>query len=346
MDKSTAIYLFLSLLSGVVELGSVIFAVQSSFSLIHVPLIGLAYQLGSLFKEPIELPTWGYGLTLLFAMTTTLFVTPSPLALAVAVLLLSVGIQGVRGQLSQTQPVATSIKRLSRVAGFGLSGLLTWHGLAVVSGLATILLVVFHRRLASSEKLKLKGNLKLGPLGTVMTVHQSHYFSYAYTIVPILVLYHDLSATTTSALFCLGWLSYIASQKIFGTRRLMATFCFGHLLAAASLTALYIFGMQSLSLFACFWFATGFGGGTVYCLRELRKRSVTDESDMDFGENLGHVIGVLIGIATLSLFKGPEYPFLVAAVVATLTCCAFVILVVSRENAFGIFHKSSKRKWS
>jgi len=55
----------------------------------HVPLIGLAYQMGALFREPVELPSWQYYIAFLLSAFSSIFAIQSPMLLFLAIFFLS-----------------------------------------------------------------------------------------------------------------------------------------------------------------------------------------------------------------------------------------------------------------
>lgn len=330
MDKYALGYLTLSLLSGFVELGAVIFVIREELPLFYVPLMGLAYQLGALFREPVELAPWQYYLMLVLSVLSAIFASHSPVLLFLTVFLLSVGIQGIRGMLSKMQESSTFVKRVFRVVGFACSGLFSWYGLLLVPIIAVAITAVLARDLKGSKKLSIPRTLSIGPLGWIMMVHQSHYFSYAYIIPLLMVNYHAVDSRVAGLLFCIGWLSYIFSRKVFGETRLIRNFALGHVLASTTLAGIFLFFTDSIAVLLFLWFLTGFGGGTVYCLRQLRAESRTDKSDMDVWENVGHILGILICLTVLSTSQSVRLVFAVASMIAAATCILF--LLIGRER--------------
>lgn len=226
--------------------------------------------------------------------------------------------------VSERQTVSTFVKRVSRVAGFACSGFLSWQLLPTVAGITLLVVLFLGRDLQQVQKASIRKNLRLGSLGWIMTIHQSHYFSYAYIIPVLLINYHGVDPRISGLFFCIGWLSYISSRRLFGERSLERTFTIGHILASITLAAIFFFSNRSLLILLALWFLTGFGGGTVYCLRQLRERSITDKSDLDSWENIGHVLGILICLIILGISETPEIVFAVSSLIAAITCMLFL----------------------
>lgn len=324
MDKFKSAYLLFSFLAGFVELGAVLLVVRQGYPLYYVALAGLAYQLGALFREPIALASWQYYLVLLLSGILAAFAAQLPVLLCVAVFLFSIGLQGARGLVSEHQSVSTALKRLSRVAGFACSGLLFPWVLTVMGGVVLLVVFVLSRDLKSSRKAVLRKGMQLSPLSLVMLIHQSHYFCYSYIIPLMFVMRYQVSPAVAGLVFCVGWVSYILSQPLFGDKNLVLTFAGGHVFASITLVAMFLFSSRSFLILILLWFLTGFGGGTVYCLRKLKEKSVSDKSDLDSWENIGHVLGVLICLLVLLISGTPQLAFAVAAFIAAVTCVLFL----------------------
>lgn len=316
-------YLTLSFLSGFVELGAVILVIRSEQPMYQIPLIGLAYQMGALFREPIELPSWQYYIAFLLSAFSSIFAIQSPMLLFPAIFFLSVGIQGTRGMVSEQHKIGTVVKRVSRVLGFACSGFLSLKILPVIAGIALLAILPLAKNYKTSPRISVKNNLKPGPLGWIMMIHQSHYFSYAYIVPLLFIANYKIDPKMAGLLFCIGWLSYISSQKLFGEKALIRSFIIGHILVSVTLALAFFYFDNSLVFLLTLWFLTGFGGGTVYCLRKLRASSTTDKSDLDSLENVGHVFGLLVCVAILKIYNVPQTVFVIASLLAATTLILF-----------------------
>ena len=325
MNKLTLSYLTLSFLSGFIELGIIILIIGEGRSFFYIPIMALAYQMGALFREPLKLSPLHYCLAIILSFIPAFFVPKSYIFLFISVFLLSIGIQGLRGMISECTEVSTFIKRTSRVLGFSLSGFLSENILPIISGIIVIIILIIAKDLNWSQEVKIQWKLKSGTLGLIMIIHQSHYFSYAYMIPLLLVMNFSLEPKITGIFFCVGWLSYILSKKFLGEKRLSTNFALGHLFVSIILLFMYFYSTISLIVFLILWFLTGFGGGTVYCLRKLRAKSSKDQSDMDSWENLGHVFGLLICLIILRLSVMPTFLFITASFLAISTFILFLL---------------------
>lgn len=323
LDRFAASYLALSSLSGVIEIGTVILVIRMEKPLYGIPLVGLAYQLGAFFREPIQLASWLYYLAVMLSLMLAVVASQSLVFLLLTVFLLSVGVQGIRGIASRNQRIGTFTKRVFRIAGFASSGLVSWKNLPMVAGLtllaALLAMKAPHRPLRTKVR-----NVGSGPIGWTMMVHQSHYFSYAYMIPLTLINNYGIAPRLAGTLFCIGWLSYISSRRVFGKHGLILVFALGHILAAFSLAGLFLCSSGSLGGVLGFWFLTGFGGGTVYALHELKRTAPTEQYELGPWENIGHVLGVLISLVALLVLQTPRPVFLVASMIALATLALFL----------------------
>jgi hypothetical protein len=323
-------YLLLSLLSGFLELGIIIYAFRQGMPLVAILLLGVAYQAGALFRRPVELPPWQYIFATGLGFMLGLVNHESIALLVLTVLLLSIGLQGGRELILKKTQVSTFAKRVSRVAGFALSGFFDLRFLLAVAIVAFTTMLLLRKGLTGVTAPFLHRNWHAGLLGVTMLIHQSHYFSYAY-FIPFLLLYiHNVSAPLVGLIFCIGWISYSITPFIFAKQSLVRSFLFGHILA--TLTLFTIFGFfQNFWILILAWFLSGFGGGTVFCLRELERNLVSGKPDLDLWENFGHILGLAISIAVVGISGQPLIVFPVAGVIALLTALLLPMLRVSEK---------------
>jgi len=330
-DRYSTSYLLLSFLSGFLELGIIMYALRQGMPFVAIPLLGVAYQAGALFRRPVELPPWHYVAATALGLALGLVTHESIILLVLTVLLLSIGIQGGRELTLKKAQVSTFAKRVSRIAGFALSGFFDLRFLFAIAvvGLSTMLLL--RKGLSGVAAPFLHRNWHPKILGVTMLVHQSHYFSYAYFIPFLFLNVHNVSAPLVGLIFCIGWVSYSIAPFAFAKQPLARSFSFGHVLA--SLTLFTIFGFsESLWVIILAWFFSGFGGGTVFCLRELECKLISDKPDLDLWENLGHILGLLVCFTVIGVWGQPPIVFLMAGIIAFLTAA---ILPLSRVYATG-----------
>src|SRR6266496_47708 len=112
-----AIYLSLSFASGLLELGGVMFAIRLGLPIWAVLIFALAYQVGALCKNPMELSRGQYRSLVVVACVVGIAAHWNTWFLVPALLLLSAGLQGIREEALLLSPVATMPKRISRIVG-------------------------------------------------------------------------------------------------------------------------------------------------------------------------------------------------------------------------------------
>jgi len=320
-------YLALSFLSGAIELGSVVLMIAISGDLIAILVAGLSYQVGNLLSSTLRLSK---KMVLVLLFTALFFIVAyyfyeDLFFFYVAVGSTSWGMQKMRrftkASISEI-PVSTFTKRLVRIGGFLMAGFVTTEILIVIVGL--VLLITINLALAINGDWKyIPPILKpsRSPLSDIMTIHQSHYFSYAYLIPIVLIKASTIPTIFVGAFFIIGWLSYIYSEQLLGKYKLIHVFMMGHTLVATSLFFMWMFSDSFVGILL-FWFLSGFGGGTVFCIKRLNKKDYAHKKvELDFWEDLGHVLGVIIVILigwVLDLQNEAD-AFLASAMIAIIT---------------------------
>ncbi len=321
-------YLTLSFISGIVELGAIILTIAISHNLVNILTAGLFYQIGNLLSSTVRLSkkmvlvilSIATLLSIAFHFHETLFF------LYITVGLTSWGIQKMRRLtkvlISGLSPVSTFTKRLVRIGGFLIAGIITTEILIIVIGIVLLIAVY----LAQSTNIDWRDvppilKPKRSRLSDIMTIHQAHYFSYAYLIPIILITNLAVPAQVIGAFFIIGWISYIYSKQLLGRYESTYVFIFGHILVAISLVSIWFFS-ESLISIAFFWFISGIGGGTVFCIKRLNEREdVSQRVELDIWEDLGHVLGVVIVIfmgQIIDLHNGID-AFVLSAMIAIIT---------------------------
>lgn len=315
-------YLLLSVFAGLLELGVIMLAIRNHWPLVALPLAAIAYQIGAVLVEPIGLRPAGFlmlgitGTSLLFIMSAPTF--PQVL---LPIALISAGIQGGRDVLGVAARVSTLVKRLARILGFLLSGVVALGGI-VWLGVASVTILGL-TALSKAESPAKQVGLKAGPEAALMLVHQAHYFCYASIIPLLLVETRLLPVQATGVLFSVGWISYAFAPSLLRRNQPIPTFVLGHLFAASVLVGIALFASQPLVVLAL-WFLTGLGGGTVFIIRKLERRSPTPLG-LDGWENAGHVLGLSISAIVVSAF-GALAVFPAAALIALLTALMMSLL--------------------
>lgn len=180
--KNTVIFLFLSWISGVLELGSIFFGISHSFPLYQVVGLGLAYQIGNLVPNPIQLTrtlvcclaliaVTSFGMHLLISHYAFLFI---------GFMCISAVIQSLRSY--SKDGISTGLKRCSRILGFISAPFFNLTGFII-----GCTLIFFMSLKASFLKTKMLMHwIKPSALNWVMIVHQMHYFTYTYFLIYLL----------------------------------------------------------------------------------------------------------------------------------------------------------------
>lgn len=316
-SRNDSLYLFLSFLASLIELGPVVLLLGTQNSILSALIVGLCYQLGNLIPGVFRLPK-KFLITItivgcLFSVVSSKF----PFAFYVSVTLASVSLQSLRRAISSKGDlmVTTFAKRLSRIAGFALSGMFSYWMISVVLVILIIVSIIGIPNTHVKPKLPLPT-----PIALVMVVHQSHYFSYAYILPALLLLYLHVPTPLVGVYFIVGWLSYISTEKIVRSEKYVNILIAGHILVALSLTSLGFF-YWSLPLVIIAWFFSGLGGGTVFGITRINKQLILQShTEIEFWEDVGHVTGVALSILlAIFLSSSPFKMFYASALVAIIT---------------------------
>jgi hypothetical protein len=321
-------YLVLSGLSGLIELGVLFLAVRGH-TLLEVPLYGLAYQLGALLSHPIRLPRSVYVLSGICGCACALVGNGSIVLQCAAILGTSILLQHVRALVGKRCHVTTFWKRIARVCGFLVA---PWFGAWSLAGAALGLVACWSviGRVVNASRVKQPACPSLDILGITMMVHQSHYFLYSCFLPFVFIQVNGIPRSLVGLAFALGWTSYCCAPRLFRGWQPMTAFVLGHLLVFVALLA-WIFGSGSTSVVLVAWFISGFGGGTVFCLRDLEQRHrPAREGHLDTWENIGHVSGIVAGIVLISVFGTAIAAFGAASVVAL--CTALLGILVAKRT--------------
>jgi hypothetical protein len=215
----------------------------------------------------------------------------------------------------------TARKRAARVAGFVAAALAPfWASLGAVF-LAILTANLLRLEAPPEPRPRLTGH----PIETVMMVHQAHYFTYCYGL-PLILSRVAGGPALVGLWFGVGWVTYLSAERLWSGTGLSRSLLSGHLIVAATLAGLAVFGHQAWGA-VLFWTLTGLGGGTVFCLTRLHRASSTTPEALDLAEDVGHVGGAAFALA-LVLVAGLDAWGLagVGAVLALATIAAFSTL--------------------
>ena len=316
-----AIYLLLSLLAGVFELGVVMSAIREGAPPVAFLVLALAYQCGALLREPIALTGRYYRLILLVALVAAVYPDRGPWLLVATVFLISVGLQGIREEALQGRRVGTFAKRASRIVGFVGAGFFSLNMLALVPAVVLALAIILNvAGSVMTEDVRLLKPRHLGTADVAMIVHQAHYFTYAYMIPFLFTHEHGFSGVMAGLAFAVGWVSYSMTPLLLGRVSVLPVVLIGHSVVALSLMTIMVDG-GSLQVLLIAWFVSGFGGGSVFGIRRLAELwAAGKQADgMDTWENIGHVLGVGSAIAVSAMTGQVGLVFFAASVFALVT---------------------------
>lgn len=319
------IFLLFSCLAGFIELGSLIFALQNSYTIYEVLLLALAFQVGYFFPNEIEISK-----KLLIPLTflclclylSTIFVSNNYIILLFATLLVSICIQTVRGK--QKGNVSTALKRSSRILGFALSFMFTLPIVSILCCIVLFFIIISNNNFITRihfEKLKFHQ--------LIMIAHQMHYFSYSYFILIILMLLGGYQGIFASCIFVLGWIPYTLIPIILRKNSYILYFIVGHVFLVLVLLIMSFTTNINLRIFL--WIITGFGGGTVFCIEKILKRyNDFNKAALTFSENIGHVLGIASGIGIYLIFKSTNIVIISASIFAAITVVLMIIYLKSK----------------
>ena len=316
-DHYSITYLLLSFLSGFLELGIIVYAFHEKMSLIIIPMLGIAYQSGALFRRPIELPSLYYIVATGLSLIIGFMIDRSIPLFVITIFLLSIGLQGSRELVLKKNHVSTFAKRISRVLGFAFSGFFDLGLLLAVAAIGLIVMLIIRKDLIGVPVPSFQHNWHAGVVGKTMVIHQSHYFSYAYFIPFLFLNMSEVSISLVGILFSIGWISYSIAPFIFPKKSVIQYFSFGHILASLTLFTIFIFS-NNFWIVLIAWFFSGFGGGTVFYLREI-EQNISEKPDLDMWENFGHIFGLIICLIIINISDKPIELFMVGGSIAVLT---------------------------
>jgi hypothetical protein len=290
-------FLFLSLLSGMIELGSIVYGIKMNFSILEIAGLGLAYQIGNLVPNPFKL---NKNATIIISIISTCFYiailfTKQYWILFSGFALIAMIVQSLR--TSYKQKVHTALKRSSRIIGFFLAPFVSIPSTIVIS---TIL--VFGAIFSKYENKNFEFTKpKMRYIHLIMLMQQMHYFCYCYFVV---IMIYKLAFTQnlafsnlgfTSVCFALGWITYTWIPLLLKKDTYVKYYIISHVYLLAILLFMGIYHQSFILIIL--WILTGFGGGTGYCIEKIDLLdSNANSSDMIFIGNMGHILGVITGM--------------------------------------------------
>lgn len=331
-NTSLIIYLTLSFISGIFELGSVISAYKYRHDIFLPLIVVAAYQIATLISQTSKFFSYSITIIPIALVSSALLIFQNfghpSINIFFGILLGTIAIQSLRESHKYGVQVSTAVKRSIRVIGFLCSGIMNLTLLGCICIIVTLLAAIrwqnyrrayYHQPITGS----------FTSLCMLMVIHQVHYFCYAFPLFLIFMYQWKMSPTAAAGVFVIGWISYIFSNACFNKFDPAPVLIIGHLSVALCLAG--IFFAQSFYLVVLLWFLTGYGGGTVYCIRIWNdEESPEKKCDMDKWENVGHVIGVLLSVLLVLLTGSLQLQILIGSTIAALTALMAVIINYQR----------------
>ncbi|MBT4513421.1 MAG: hypothetical protein HOC20_14605 [Chloroflexi bacterium] len=243
--------------------------------------------------------------------------------------------------MPKERPIPVSRKRLVRVSGFICGILAGWlvnssHLVFILAIVAILTILILNTRWKrSSAWFNWNGCWYSDRFGWIMLLHQIHYFAYAYVLLSILLITPTipqsrtiwLHPVTAALWFSSGWLSYISGEWLLRDRFELSArqaSIVGHTWVAICLVGM-IFLRDYTSALAAVWVIGGFGGGSVYAIKELAK-SASSRIDIELWEHWGHVMGVALALVSVVIWPCYlEIPFIIALGAALSTLFLLVL---------------------
>ena len=149
------------------------------------------------------------------------------------------------------------------------------------------------------------------------------------------------NAFYASIAFVLGWITYTLVSYILKKEKYLLYFISGHIFLMFVLFAMS--QIEYVSIKAFLWIMTGFGGGTVFCIEKiLNSNNDLKKKPLEFSENIGHVLGLGLGIAIFNITKNFNSVILTSSVLAFIT----VVLMLVYHNSNQIKLRRAKYDYS
>jgi len=303
------------------EFGILIWGLALGLPIWKIILLAVAYQIGNLFPKTNQ-PTL---LILTFIAIVFYFLGSLYIYLFIIILLLSSILQNIK-TLTKSN-ISTFRKRVFRIGGFIISPIFLWSPILLI-----ILILIFISLLIDDYYRKeiyifqvpsFVKNFNFDSL--IMTIHQIHYFSYVYFIIIIIFQLHHASIYYLGVYITLGWLTYIYMEKVLIKKQYYKYAIYGHsfLFLILGLLSNYY---TDFYLLIFLWILTGIGGGTVFSIRYIAKnnKDIT-EKDIDFSENIGHILGPLLGLGIYKINNDFSNIFIFASLMALLVSILLII---------------------
>lgn len=336
IEKQKRIFLILSFISGIIELGTIFLGINLQYSVIEIIGLALAYQIGNLVPNPISL---GYRCIIILStivgiLLVAFYYRKTYMFLFCAIALLGMIIQ--MGRCYSKSKVSTTKKRLFRIGGFFISPIFNQYVLFVLAGI-TLIITLMNRVENKSFEFRVP---KIRLISVIMIIHQIHYFIYSYFMILILnSIIKDSFQFYISFIFVLGWCTYISVPHLIRSKNYQLNFIMGHIFLTIILLCIFLLYPSKLLIIP--WILTGFGGGTVYCIEKINgETKKVEKEDITFAENIGHIIGTTLGMVLFAVSSSIVMPIIGSCVAATSAMLLMVLHlfknqeIPSRENEY------------
>lgn len=311
------------------EVSTLIWGYLHAISLYQIPLLLAAYHAGYLICSRIPVLNWRrlFSFTFILSGISLLligFYLTNIVYASIGILILSTIIQQLKQTLTGIGPVKRGSKFIAKMLGIVSSIIMVHdHYLLLLVFVFTIplLLVYFNWNI---KQLRITTENTLTEISFSKSVNWIHFFHHLHYFLFCYIFWHFLELKNPIAygpLFILGWIGYYIMEKIFtmkGKVFRIHTIGIGHFFSGVTIL-LMLFSNYDYQIFFL-WFITGFGGGTIYMLNNLK-----DKKELQYFEDWSHVLGC--GLAALIIyFTSNPTLCIVFAVVAAFTTSVISIL--------------------
>lgn len=309
-------FYLLSFLSGICEIGCICWGYNQGFSLLETLLLGCAYQFGNTFPRPHNMSKVQYiesGVLGLIACFCSFVLKDKVgyLCMLIAIISCSICMQTSRSVLKGKE-VNTTIKRMIRIVGFGISvWSVNYYKIIIIAVLVIALDIIGKNELSDVQRKKFgRHNLCI-----VMVLHQMHYFVYVYGVLFYVIKQKGMEQ---AIMYFLGtWVTYTLISPVLEknkNKNYLKWFFVGHSFLAVCLVLMSILTMD-INKYILLWLMAGFGGGTVFCITKMwKKTSMGNSEDMVIAENYGHWWGSICAVIVAAISENVKYFTLMAFV--------------------------------
>ncbi len=310
------LFYFQSFLSGIIEFGIIYYAYKNNLPISSLIGIGCAYQLGNIIRN-FNIKKIGV-IANIIGLIFAFFIENLAIKLIIISFVTSWNLQMTRDVFKNQSN--TTLKRCFRILGFACIIFLDYKLILFIYIFSIVMFLIKYDEII----IKNPDNLKLSKADFIMLTHQLHYFSYCY-IVFILLLDFNIIEKFSIMIFVSGWITYTSTKKILNCSMDISKAIIAHFLLAITLLLLGIFHENSIWT-SLLWIITGFFGGTVYILKNYLKVNCNISKDhIDYVEDIGHAMGVLISLIIFYVTNSLIYPIFMAAIFAVITSLQLLI---------------------